>query len=62
MNGEVRLLKVGLLADLEGALTHSGGMAISLEETIVDNLKEGDVVVIGAFDDWPEHLFEVNES
>lgn len=28
----------------------------------MDNLKEGDVVVIRAFDDWPEHLFEVDEA
>lgn len=28
----------------------------------MDNLKEGDVVVIAAFDDWPEHLFEVDET
>ena len=25
------------------------------------NLKEDDVVVIRAFDDWPEHLFQVWE-
>jgi hypothetical protein len=24
------------------------------------DLREGDVVVIRAFDDWPEHLFEVD--
>ncbi|UWR14615.1 hypothetical protein [Sulfitobacter sp. M368] len=28
----------------------------------MDNLREGDVVVIRAFDDWPEHLFEVDET
>ena len=28
----------------------------------MDDLQEGDVVVIRAFDDWPEHLFEVDES
>lgn len=28
----------------------------------MDDLKEGDVVVIGAFDDWPEHLFEVDDT
>jgi len=28
----------------------------------MDDLQEGDVVVIRAFDDWPEHLFEVDET
>ena len=28
----------------------------------MDDLREGDVVVIRAFDDWPEHLFEVDET
>ena len=28
----------------------------------MDKFEEGDVVVIRAFDDWPEHLFEVDES
>ncbi|SPH22349.1 hypothetical protein ASD8599_03093 [Ascidiaceihabitans donghaensis] len=27
----------------------------------MDDLKEGDVVVVQAFDDLPEHLFEVHE-
>lgn len=26
------------------------------------DLREGDVVVIKAFDEWPEHLFEVDET
>ena len=26
------------------------------------NLKEGDIVVIAAFDGWPEHLFEVDQT
>ncbi|WP_342070406.1 hypothetical protein [Yoonia algicola] len=25
------------------------------------DLKEGDIVVIAAFDGWPEHLFEVDQ-
>ena len=25
------------------------------------NLQEGDIVVIAAFDGWPEHLFEVDQ-
>ena len=28
----------------------------------MDNLKEGDVVVIGASDEWPEHLLEVDDT
>ena len=28
----------------------------------MDDLREGDVIVIRAFDDWPEHLFEVDET
>lgn len=28
----------------------------------MDDLREGDVVVIKPFDDWPEHLFEVDET
>ncbi|WP_282048086.1 hypothetical protein [Sulfitobacter mediterraneus] len=28
----------------------------------MDDLQEGDVIVIRAFDDWPEHLFEVDET
>lgn len=27
----------------------------------MDDLKEGDIVVIRAFDGWPEHLFEVDQ-
>ena len=25
------------------------------------DLREGDIIVIAAFDGWPEHLFEVDE-
>jgi len=28
----------------------------------MEDLKPGDIVVIGAFDDWPEHLAEVDEA
>ncbi|MBM1558390.1 hypothetical protein JQV19_19235 [Sulfitobacter mediterraneus] len=28
----------------------------------MDDLKQGDVVVIRAAHDWPEHLFEVDET
>jgi len=28
----------------------------------MDDLQEGDVVVIRAAHDWPEHLFEVDET
>lgn len=28
----------------------------------MDDLKEGDVVVIQAGEEWPEHLFEVDEA
>lgn len=26
------------------------------------NIQEGDIVVIAAFDGWPEHLFEVDQT
>ncbi|MGJ8588513.1 MAG: hypothetical protein ACSHXW_10195 [Yoonia sp.] len=26
------------------------------------DLKEGDIIVIAAFDGWPEHLFEVDQT
>jgi len=28
----------------------------------MDDLRQGDVVVIRPSDDWPEHLFEVDET
>jgi hypothetical protein len=44
MNGEVRLLKVGSMADLEDALTHSGRMAVSFGDM-------GDAIATGAADE-----------
>ncbi|WP_188483682.1 hypothetical protein [Marivita lacus] len=44
MKDEVRLLKIGSVADLEGALTHSGSMAVSLEDM-------DDAIATGAADE-----------
>jgi len=30
--------------------------------TRANHLEEGDIVVIRAFDGWPEHLFEVDQT